>query len=317
VSINVTVYNHEHYIERCLRSIAAQKVDFPYEVLIGEDCSTDGTREVLRKLEDELPDCFKFLYREHNLGGRGEGNATDLLYRSKGKYLALLEGDDFWTYDGKLQAQAEFLESHPDYEAVYSRCTVVDAKSQPSGEIYPECCDEDYSFEEFFLCALPGQIGTSLIRLAPYLPARERFLELSLYDSYAGDRRYAFILLSLGKIRCIQEQWSAYRHVVSSGTSYSATVNVDDEYARNEVLFGKTLVRYAADKGDVDALWVAKETYYRTLLKWSHGKIAPFDRRECMRELRREPHWLRLRLCPLRWYAALGMRQLRGRGVTL
>ena len=104
VSVIVPVFNQRDYVERCLRSIASQKCDFPVEVIVGDDFSTDGTRDVLRSLESELPDWFHILLRPKNMGLRGENNCNDLLHRCRGRYMAILEGDDFWTYDGKLQA---------------------------------------------------------------------------------------------------------------------------------------------------------------------------------------------------------------------
>lgn len=315
VSVNVSVYNHELYIEKCLRSIASQEVDFPYEVIIGEDCSTDGTRDLLKRLEPELPDCFVFLYRERNMGG--ELNDSDMLFRSRGKYLAVLEGDDFWTESTKLQKQVDFLEGHPDYSAVFHRCVVVGKDSLPTGESYPECPHEEYSFKEYFYCSMPGQIGTSLIRREPYLAARKRFTEYTCYEKYAGDRRYAFILLSIGKVRCLPDVWGAYRHVKSGGSSFSANVRIDEEYAWNEVQFGKTLVAYAAACGSPKALKAAKLTYYRTYLKWSHGRRAAFRRKDCMRELMAEKDWPAYLFSPVRWAVVLGMRSVRGIGVTL
>lgn len=317
VSIVVTVYNHERYIERCLRSIAMQTCSFPYEVLIGEDCSSDGSRDVLRRLQAELPDNFHFFYREQNMGDAGDGNSSDLLDRCSGTYLAICEGDDFWTYDGKLQEQVDFLETHPDYSACFHHCTVVGEDSQPNGEKYPDCFKEEYSFEEFFFCTMPGQTATFMARRIPYEAAKRRFNEHRLFGAYATDRRNAFILLTLGRVHVFQQSWSAYRHVSSGGTSYSSRVVIDEEYARNEVLFGKTLMAYAEAEGSAEALEAAKRTYYRLLLKWSVGSVRIARVRDALRELKSESGWLRYLLGVPRWYAVLGIRQLMGKGVTL
>ena len=198
VSIIVPVYNHERYIERCRRGIAMQKCDFPFEVWIGEDCSPDGSREVLKRLEYELPDNFHFLYREHNLGDRGNGNSSDLVNRCTGKYFAICEGDDFWTYDHKLQEQVSFLESHPDYVACFHHCVVVGEDSAPNGENYPECLSKDYSFDEYFYCTMPGQTATMVVRLNEYLEQKRRFVACRAYEHYASDRRNSFMLLVAG-----------------------------------------------------------------------------------------------------------------------
>lgn len=317
VSIVVTVYNHERYIERCLRGIAMQKCSFTYEVLIGEDCSPDGSREVLKRLQAELPDCFHFFYREHNMGDGGDGNSGDLLRRCTGKYLAICEGDDFWTYDGKLQEQVDFLEGHPDYVACFHHCTVVGENSEPNSEKYPDCLKEDYSFKEFFYCTMPGQTATFMARREPYEDAKRLFNEHRLFRSYATDRRNAFILLTVGKVRVFQRAWSAYRHVSAGGTSYSSRVAIDEDYARNEVQFGKTLVAYAEVLGSDEAVRAAKQTYFRLLLKWSVGAVKVSQLGDALRELMRQPGWLGYLLGVPRWYAVLVARLLAGRGVTL
>ena len=317
VSVVVTVFNHAPYIEACLRGIAMQQCDFPIEVLVGEDCSTDNTREVLKKLEAELPDYFHIFYREQNMGAKGDNNSNDLVSRARGKYLACCEGDDFWTYELKLQKQVDFLETHPDYVACFHHCTVVGADGKPNGEHYPDCPDECYSFREFFYITMPGQLATFICRREPYLLAKKRYSELQLYDDYASDRRNAFILLVEGKVRCFQESWSAYRHITSGGTSHSATFSYSTDFARNEVLFGQTLERYAELYGDDEAKRAAKETAYRVRFRWCHGKYKVTNLRDILHDLAGEKDKASLAFVWLRWYAVLALRMARGRSVTL
>lgn len=318
VTVIMATFNQREYVERAVRSIAMQRVGFPIEVLIGDDASTDGTRDVLRLLEGSLDRSdFHFLLREQNMGKGGERNNEDMLHRARGTYLALLEGDDFWTYDGKLQAQVDFLEEHADHVACYHQCQVVGADSRPNGERYPECPVREYSFREFFYRSLPGQLGTSLVRREPYRRARDEFMALARYDSYAGDRRNAFLMLCEGKVRCLPEVWGAYRHVVTGGSSYSATVRIDEDYARNELLFCRACLDYAGLRQSVEALDAAKLQYYRCYLKWSRRMPWAFSRSACLDELRREARQLRYRYSWVRWYAVLGLRRLLGRPVDL
>lgn len=317
VSILVSCYNHARYIEECLRSIAAQKVSFPIEVYVGEDCSPDDSAEVLRRLQPELPDCFTLILREKNLGALGNGE--DLYARARGKYLVHIEGDDFWTFDGRLQAQVEFIEAHPEYSAVYTRCMVVGEDSKPNGEEYPQCPYDDYSFREFFYSRLPGQTGTLLCRRELYLSARDEFMALVDSGYYPGDRRNAFLFLVHGRVRCMQNDWSAYRHVVKKGaTNYASAVRFNDAYARSEVGYARALVAYAERHGSPEAQRVAKMTYYRFYLKWALDGRSSLAFADCLRELAREPHdRLRYLTAPLRWYLVLGFRKLRGVAIDL
>lgn len=227
VSIIVPVYNHEEYIEKALRSILSQKVNFKYEVFIGEDFSTDNSREVLRKLEKEFPDNFHFIYRKKNMGAFA--NIDDLRSRMNGRYFATLEGDDYWCYENKLQEQFNILEKNPSLLAVAHNTEVINKEGNIIQWKYPECKNTIYTIKDFENDILPGQTATMLIR---------NFIKYDLFSTdiepskIQGDRKRNFFLFCNGDIYCIQKKWSCYRLVINSGTSYSATskrISAEDE----------------------------------------------------------------------------------------
>jgi len=250
VSIYVTTYNHENYIERALDSILMQKTRYSYEVLVGEDCSTDGTRRVVQDWERRHPGKFTFFYRETNTYHTDCPNGLDLKLRCKGKYIICLEGDDFWTDPEKLEKQVSFLEAHPEYYAVAHNCTVVGEDSLPNGETYPECKDGDYTLRHFASEIMPGQLTTLLSRNYMTDPDFDR--ELVLSRSGPGDRNIYFSIACQGKIFCMQQAMSAYRHVTSKGSSYSATYvyGYEREAAplRNRITFAKRLGNREAER---------------------------------------------------------------------
>ena len=222
VSIYVPTFNHENYITQALDSILMQQTEYSYEVLIGEDCSTDNTRQVVKDWQAAHPDeRFVFFYRQNNMHKAEISNALDLKLRCKGKYLICLEGDDFWTDPMKLQKQVSFLETHPDYYAVAHNCTVVGEDSQPNGETYPQCKDEEYTFQHYGNNILPGQFTTLLAR--NYMTDPEMDQTLLHQRLGPGDRHVYFSLLFHGRIHCMQQTMSAYRHITSGGSSFSAT----------------------------------------------------------------------------------------------
>lgn len=320
VSIVVPCFNAKRTVKETLDSIKAQKTDFEVQVLLGDDCSTDGTQDYLRSIQDEYPEGFEFLLRPKNMGEYGNKNCQDLLHRCRGKYMAILEADDFWTYEGKLQAQVDFLEEYPEYIACYHRVTVVGADSKPNGERYPECPKDEYDWGEFFYRSMPGQTGTMLTRTKEYQKARDDFTDMQLYDFYPADRRNVFFMLVCGRIRCIPEVWGAYRHIKKGGSSFSANVKFDEDHARNEILFGRTCLDFARKYGDEEAVHAAKIEYYRSYLRWTHRfpHAVSFSRAEVDSELRGEQHQLEYRLAFIRWWAGNGLRVLTGkRSVTL
>lgn len=130
VSVCVVTFNHEKYIRRCLQSIVDQEVYFEFEVIVGEDCSTDGTREILREFSAHYPALIKLIYNETNLGAYRNYITTHAAAR--GIYVAHCDGDDFW-YQGKLAYQVKFLDNHPDIAAIFSNANYGKAvRNNPS-----------------------------------------------------------------------------------------------------------------------------------------------------------------------------------------
>lgn len=220
VSVAVITYGHEKYIRQALDSILMQQVNFKYEIIVGEDCSPDKTREILKEYEKNYPDKFVMIYRDKNIGARP--NSYDVHMKCKGKYIAYLEGDDYWIDNNKLQMQVDFLENHEDFIAVTNKVIVVDENNQLQNEIYPCCKEKIYSLKHYKKDLLPSQSG-SILKRNYY---KNYFSDSSILwdpEMSPGDRLHALIMVSLGKVYCMQENMSAYRHITSSGTSFTAT----------------------------------------------------------------------------------------------
>ena len=115
VSIICITYNHEPYIRQCLDGFMMQKTNFPFEVLIHDDASTDMTADIIREYEARYPDVIKPIYQTENQYSKGVKIGLTYLYpNAKGKYIAECEGDDYWTDPLKLQKQVDYLENNPD-----------------------------------------------------------------------------------------------------------------------------------------------------------------------------------------------------------
>jgi glycosyltransferase involved in cell wall biosynthesis len=123
VSVLMLAYNHEQFIAQALDSVLMQQVDFNYEVVIGEDCSTDNTREILIRYQQEYPDKIRLLLPDKNLGMHD--NFIQTFKACRGDYIALLEGDDYWTSPYKLQKQVDLLDAHADYTICFHSALVL------------------------------------------------------------------------------------------------------------------------------------------------------------------------------------------------
>ena len=112
LSVNIITYNHAGFIAKALDSVLMQRTSVPYEIIVGDDASTDGTGDIIREYQRRWPDRFRPILHDKNVGmGR---NVKETLESCRGEYVAFLEGDDYWTDPDKIQLQVEYLDQHPD-----------------------------------------------------------------------------------------------------------------------------------------------------------------------------------------------------------
>ena len=120
LSVCVLTYNHRQYIAQALESMASQRTKFSFEVLIYDDASTDGTTEIIRRYARKYPQIIKPILQTENQFSKGISVAKVFNWpRVQGKYVALCEGDDYWSDPDKLQKQVDFLDAHPDYAVCF------------------------------------------------------------------------------------------------------------------------------------------------------------------------------------------------------
>jgi glycosyltransferase involved in cell wall biosynthesis len=134
VSVLVVTYNHARFVRQALDSALAQRLPQPFEVLVSEDCSTDGTREIVEEYAKRHPHLVRLLLSERNL------HSNEVVARgvrtARGRYVAVLDGDDYWTSDDKLGAQVAFLDVRPDVTICFHNVQVVDEHSQTTGRLW-------------------------------------------------------------------------------------------------------------------------------------------------------------------------------------
>lgn len=155
VSVCVPTYNHEKYISQCLDSVISQKTSFDYEVLVGEDDSDDNTRKICIEYSKKYPNKIRLFLNDRKnvlyINGKptGRRNSINLLNSAKGKYIALCEGDDYWTDPYKLQKQVDFLEANEEYVICYHDARVVDENNNLISESkLPDIYKKDASSDD-------------------------------------------------------------------------------------------------------------------------------------------------------------------------
>ena len=150
VSICSITYNHAPYIRQCLEGFLMQKTSFPFEIIINDDCSTDGTTEIIQEYAEKYPDIIKPIFHDENQYLKGVRGmfATFCYPRAQGKYIALCEGDDYWIDPLKLQKQVDILEKSPHVTMVYTGFRTVNMSSNEySSEVHSQ---NMYSFLYFY-----------------------------------------------------------------------------------------------------------------------------------------------------------------------
>lgn len=179
VSIVVITYNQQDTLPKTLDSLLAQKVNFPFEIVVGEDCSTDKTREVLQDYANRYPEIIKPVFNETNKGILG--NYVSTISRCKGKYMAACAGDDYWNDSEKLQMQVEIMEQHSEIGLVY---TDVDVDSVVTGQRFVRRCQDPKA--DLFTQLLHGCFIT-----APTVCYRSELLQFVDFEEF---QRLGFIM---------------------------------------------------------------------------------------------------------------------------
>lgn len=245
LSVCMLTYNHEGFIAQAIDNVLMQKTNFPIEIIIAEDCSTDGTRAIIREYEKKYPEIIKPIYHENNVGAIR--NARDFaIPQCRGKYIALCEGDDYWTDVDKLQKQVDFLENNSDYTFCCHRFQVYneqtkkwddDAPNNFRAKLFEGLDYIDIDLVMQFKIWLTQPLTTVFRRDALDM------IEIQKYQ-YFRDVHLFFLLLREGKGRCLNMVAAVYRQ--HTGGAYSNinaqkrmldAINVQGELYRNNQNF--------------------------------------------------------------------------------
>ncbi len=291
VSAKMITYNHAPYIAQAIEGVLQQEVDFPYELVIGEDCSTDGTREIVFDYQKKYPDIIRVITSDKNVGARKNGLRTGKPCR--GKYIAYCEGDDYWHHPLKLQKQVDFLECNTDYGVVYSDVIHYDVsrkKERPTGEV--GVLDDERAYEEIItgkrcLWTATVCVRSTILRKALELHSAE------LYNPQwpMGDTQLWLELARLSRVKYIDEKLATKNMLPESASCFKSTSKrLDFQRRANEMRF-HYLKKYPIS--EEQTLKVLSRRFGYTMY------LAYCDRRWDL--VRDDYAHLRKRGCDLRW----------------
>ena len=224
VSVWMIAYNHEGFIKQALESVINQKTTFPFEVIIGEDCSTDGTRKIIQKFEEQYPQLIKPIYHEKNVGAIR--NAYEFCYpRLKGKYIACLEADDYWTDPLKLQKQVDFLENNSEYSISWTKYQILEQNELSFPDWLPIL--QNKTMYELDLNNIFNPYCTYTLTAL----FKKSAFNATLFNKmkYGKDNTLYCICLSQGKGAVLNFFGGVYR--VHSGGTYSSTTELNQYFS--------------------------------------------------------------------------------------
>ena len=207
LSVCMITYNHERFIAQAIESVLEQKTAFDFELVIGEDCSTDGTRTIVMRYAQRYPAKIRAFIRDKNLGlGR---NGPQTINECHGQYVAMLEGDDYWIDPDKLQMQVDFLDANPSYSLCCHRCKIYD---EETGALVD---DDD---QKLFVDGEKGKDITTDIFFTSWVPStltvvfRKELFDINIAtNNYLYDAPLYFDLLSKGNGYFLNYSGAIYR----------------------------------------------------------------------------------------------------------
>ena len=207
VSVYCLTYNHEQYIRCALDGFISQKTDFNYEVFVHDDASTDGTKKIIEEYAHQYPEIIKPIFQTENQYSKGVSIVDEILFpRMKGRYIAMCEGDDYWSDENKLQRQVDFLEGEKTYSACVHNTRVINCRTGAESLINDSSVDMDLAFDEVV------REGNAQFQLSSLVCRREFFtVPKDMKAKDFGDYPLAIYLMFNGKIRYMKEIMSVYR----------------------------------------------------------------------------------------------------------
>lgn len=221
VSIQCLVYNHEHYLRQCLDGFVMQKTNFVFEAIVHDDASTDGSANIIREYAEKYPDIIKPLYETENQYSKKDGSLRRIInaaFAPSSKYIALCEGDDYWTDPYKLQKQVDYLESHPECGLVYTNSMIYDQKKQ---HLFKASLPKQSDFRGLLLES-PIMTLTTCFRKELY---KRYYEEIKRKPTWLmGDLPLWLFLAAQGPIKYFPDITSVYR-ILKSSASHSGDIN--------------------------------------------------------------------------------------------
>lgn len=272
VSVKMRTYNHEPYVAQAIDGVLMQKTDFPIELVIGEDCSNDRTREIVLRYQRDHPDVIRVLLWGQNVGARRNSRKLDELLR--GKYTAFNDGDDYWTHPRKLQMQVDIMEANPDVGLVHvgiQRLEVVSGELRP-WKPQPSDYDEGDILDKYVRGAYHISVPAACVRTALYRAVLRDNPEVFDGRFLMSDAQMWLELSRITKFRLINEPLATY-NVLPESVSNSRDIQKQIRFWKSALeMFLHYVSKYGVDKTTEVCLRSGYANRFQVYLRRARGR---------------------------------------------
>ena len=247
VSVLCAAYNHEEYLRQTLDSFLNQKTDFPFEVLVNDDASTDSTGDIIREYAAKYPDVIRPFYQKENLYSR-RINLYDVVFfpACRGEYIAVCEGDDYWNDPEKLQLQVNWLDAHPEYSACVHN-SIGRFTDQPDKVLFAQDGDRDIPFEQVVQGMSHAYHTSSILARREFILNPPDYRDVAYHQGYFTDYAIGVRLGLSGKVRFLDRCMSVYR-IGSNPSAWSKGVGQEyhklKRFVSGEIAMLKTVKQH-------------------------------------------------------------------------
>lgn len=224
VAVVVTTYNQEKYIKTALDSIVNQKTNFKFELVVSDDCSTDNTANILIEYAQKYPSIIRPIFNKTNMGAMNNYICT--LASIKAKYVAICDGDDFWTNNYKLQKQVDFLDANEDFAICFHQTEIFFEDNSRPVEISPQNIKSETSLKDLLL----GNYIPANAVMYRWAFNEVNFAQIFPQNIVPGDYFTHLLHAQKGKIKFFNEVLSSYRRHANGFWWVTADVNEDTNF---------------------------------------------------------------------------------------
>jgi len=273
VSVAMPTYGQEKFIEEAVLGVLSQQCDFEVELIIADDCSPDSTAEIVRNIVDTHPNGSWIKYIRHEKNKGAIPNFAWTFCQTKGKYIAVCEGDDYWTDPLKLQKQVDFLEENKDYSIIFHKIIEISNHTEkftyPNPDVEKTYTLNDLSKENFI-------ITVSVV-------FRKNMDELPEWMPYSpiGDYPLHLLNASFGLIKYFPDEMAAYR----VGSGMWSTQNTIDQITNTMFALKFLLIHFKNNQEVFDNLRIQYTNFQAALSK-------PFEEKKLLESMIKDDNYL-------------------------